>query len=86
MLLNLIYRFFKTQYGKVLPKKNYIENIITLVKDIHNLFLNWCLLQKGEGRPSYMEDTRVITQDTLRVEQVTQKRILNQRVVPKIGP
>lgn len=39
MLLNLIYRFLKTQYGKVLPKKNYIENtIITLVKDIHNFF------------------------------------------------
>lgn len=33
-----------------------------------------------------MEDTRVITQDTLRAKQVTQKRILNERVVPKIGP
>lgn len=32
-----------------------------------------------------MENTKVVIQNTLRAETVTQERILNQSVVPKLG-
>ena len=40
---------------------------------------------KGERRPNYMENTKVVIQNTLRAERVTQERILYQRMVPKLG-